>query len=410
MQAGRDVWRGSMAPMLPASTSGIPPPAARPEPFGNRFAGNPWWRRGLRRPGRVFSMRGPESRELHGGAFLPGLLLLWAMMRCKDEGGEAGDSPPNAGGSPPVAVLSASPRSGPAPLEVGFDASSSADPDGGGITCSWDFGNGQTSSSPTASVTYSVPGVYTATLTIVDPSGLSDQAEVVVLVEGSSAGESFAHAVVHLTNLERRAQGLPPLREEEMLASAALGHALDMASEDYFAHDSLDGRTPWDRIRDAGYDFNAAAENIAAGYSTPEEVVAGWMASSGHRANILLPDLRELGVGYFDEEGDTFPGPFGYRHYWVQDFGRRDDVFPVVIDDEAYRTADRSVELYLHGQGWAVRMKVSEDPSFTGASWQPFDPSLVWELSPDPGLKRVYVRLEGPGGAVRDAFDEIVLE
>ena len=134
------------------------------------------------------------------------------------------------------------------------------------------------------------------------------------------------------------------------------------------------------------------------------------MASSGHRANILSSGMRELGVGYFDEEGDTFPGPYGYRHYWVQDFGRRDDVFPVVIDDEAYRTADRPVELYLYGQGWAVQMMVSEDPSFTGASWQPFDSSLTWELSPEPGLKRVYARLQGPAGALRDALDEFVLD
>ena len=180
-------------------------------------------------------MKRPECPELHGGAFLPGLLVLWALAGCKGGGGDdAGGSPPTAGGSPPVAVLSASPRSGAVPLGVGFDASSSADPDGAGISYSWDFGNGQTSSSAAAFVTYAIPGVYTATLTITDPLGLSDQAEVTILVEGSSSGESFAHSVVHLTNLERRAQGLPPLKEEERLASAALGHALDMASEDYF--------------------------------------------------------------------------------------------------------------------------------------------------------------------------------
>lgn len=351
-----------------------------------------------------------SGRKFHGVAFLPGFLLLAALAGCKGGGGGGGGSSPAGGGSAPAAVLSASAQSGTAPLAVDFDASSSTDPEGARLSYSWNFGNGQTSTHAAASVTYMSPGVYSVSLTVRDPAGLTDRAQMAVQVLDSTAGETFAHAVVHLTNLERKAQGLSPLREEDHLASAALGHAQDMGLNDYFAHDSLDGRTPWDRILDAGYDFQMAAENIAAGYATPEDVVAAWMASAGHRANILNAGLRELGAGYYDDAGDVFPGPYGYRHYWVQDFGTRNDVFPVVIDDEAYSTADRSVDLYIYGQGWAVEMEVSEDPSFAGASWQAFSSSLTWELSAGSGAKRVHVRLMGPGGALADAFDDIVLE
>jgi uncharacterized protein YkwD len=76
------------------------------------------------------------------------------------------------------------------------------------------------------------------------------------------------------------------------------------------------------RLANAGYTFTGYrswswGENIAAGYSTPESVVAGWMASSGHRANILNAGYRDLGVGIVQKSGSR------YGYYWVQDFGAR---------------------------------------------------------------------------------------
>ena len=72
-----------------------------------------------------------------------------------------------------------------------------------------------------------------------------------------------------------------------------------------------------DRIEDAGYLWSAAGENIAAGYSTPQAVVTGWMNSAGHRQNILSSAYCDLGVGYAYNRSST------YDHYWTQDFGRR---------------------------------------------------------------------------------------
>jgi uncharacterized protein YkwD len=86
-----------------------------------------------------------------------------------------------------------------------------------------------------------------------------------------------------------------------------------MATGGYFSHDSRDGRTPFQRIAAAGYTFSIAAENIAAGQRTPQDVTAGWMNSPGHRANILNCSLVHIGVGY--AVGGT------YGTYWTQDFG-----------------------------------------------------------------------------------------
>jgi uncharacterized protein YkwD len=129
---------------------------------------------------------------------------------------------------------------------------------------------------------------------------------------------TYAEEVVALTNAERAKVGCPALAPSTQLNQAAQGHSTDMAVNDYFSHTSLDGRTPWDRILATGYTYTTAAENIAAGYSTPAAVVSGWMNSSGHRANILNCALTEIGVGYVYYTPDT--GSVNYQHYWTQVF------------------------------------------------------------------------------------------
>jgi len=128
----------------------------------------------------------------------------------------------------------------------------------------------------------------------------------------------FAEQVVTLTNQERAAHGCGPVTMEPRLRAAAQGHSEDMALNDFFSHTGSDGSSPWDRIHAQGYHYSTAGENIAAGYSTPEDVVAGWMASDGHRANILNCDFVHIGVGYYYLANDT--GSINYHHYWTQDF------------------------------------------------------------------------------------------
>lgn len=116
--------------------------------------------------------------------------------------------------------------------------------------------------------------------------------------------------VISLTNVERARAGCGPLRRDDRLDTAALGHSLDMATKVYFAHDSTDGRTFADRIREAGY-LSPGGENIARGQTTAAEVVRAWMDSPGHKRNILDCTFTTIGVGYA-QHGD----------YWTQDFGR----------------------------------------------------------------------------------------
>lgn len=131
----------------------------------------------------------------------------------------------------------------------------------------------------------------------------------------------FESEVTDLVNDERAAEGLDPLSYDADLTSAARDHSQDMGLNDYFNHTSQDGRSPGERITAAGYSWNTYGENIAAGYATPAAVVAGWMASPGHRANILNPNFCDIGVGYAYVASST------YGHYWTQDFGRKSGVY-----------------------------------------------------------------------------------
>lgn len=101
-----------------------------------------------------------------------------------------------------------------------------------------------------------------------------------------------------------------------MLFDAAAAHALDMATHDYFSHDSRDGRSFSDRITAAGYAWSAAGENIAAGYGSVEGVMAGWLESPGHCANIMGDSFTEVAVSCVRNDNAA------YRFYWVMELGR----------------------------------------------------------------------------------------
>ncbi|MBD2035360.1 pre-peptidase C-terminal domain-containing protein [Leptolyngbya sp. FACHB-321] len=134
-----------------------------------------------------------------------------------------------------------------------------------------------------------------------------------------STGNYFADKVVDLTNVQRVQFGLTPLLLQLQLTSAAQTHSQNMALSDFFSHTGADGSSASSRAQTAGYSSSYVGENIAAGYITPEEVIQGWMNSSGHRANILNMSYQEIGVGYYYLANDG--GQVNYKHYWTQGFG-----------------------------------------------------------------------------------------
>jgi len=105
-----------------------------------------------------------------------------------------------------------------------------------------------------------------------------------------------ASRIIQLTNSSRSQNGLTSLRESSTLDRAAFAKAKDMVANDYFAHTGPDGKRPWDWIKEAGYAYTLAGENLARDFSSAEATQNALMASESHKANILNPRYTEMGA------------------------------------------------------------------------------------------------------------------
>ena len=126
------------------------------------------------------------------------------------------------------------------------------------------------------------------------------------------SGSSFAAQVVELVNAQRAQAGLSALRLDTNAAQAAQTRAKEIQTS--FSHTRPNGSHFSTALKEAGVSYRSCGENIAWGQKTPEEVMEGWMNSSGHRANILNPEYTAIGVGYAQNGAGT--------GYWTQLFIR----------------------------------------------------------------------------------------
>lgn len=127
------------------------------------------------------------------------------------------------------------------------------------------------------------------------------------------AGKAPEHSpqeleIFDLTNKVRKEHNLPALQLNPALSKIARAHAENMARQGKMEHD-LDGKTPFDRIKAAGYKYAVAGENIAVAEKGAKlgKIVTLWMDSKGHRENILSPDFTEIGIGIVRaKNGDSY--------------------------------------------------------------------------------------------------------
>ncbi len=148
-----------------------------------------------------------------------------------------------------------------------------------------------------------------------------------------------AGALVSMTNSARAENGLGALSTNSRLEAAAYAKANDMLEKDYFAHNSPDGKTPWDFIRGAGYNYTYAGENLAIGYANASELFNAWMNSSTHRDNILNSNFREIGISVVS--GD-FQGV--ETIVVVQEFGAPMETEPVIVETTPENTGEAAGE------------------------------------------------------------------
>ena len=125
---------------------------------------------------------------------------------------------------------------------------------------------------------------------------------------------AYAQEVLDLVNAERANAGLAPLTLDSSLNAAARVRAKEITTN--WGHTRPNGTKCTTAITDQGLSYSAASENISAGRWSASDVVNGWMASDGHRANILNPNYTKMGLGSVKVDND----PNGYGMYWVQMF------------------------------------------------------------------------------------------
>ena len=263
------------------------------------------------------------------------------------------------------------------------------------------------------------PGALASPPSVADRPGREVRSGVPRRVRSALEDDTFEQQVVELVNQERATYGgieRPPLKRVNLLDSSAEGHSSRMETQNFFSHCDLgNGSTHGTRMTAAGYDWmpGAASENILVGADTPASAIAGWMASEPHREGILDTAVRESGVGFVVNageagnvtwdldsncSGDLFnQGP--HQEYWTQNFGRRNGVYPLVIDREASSTNDQTVELYVYngspdyGETVMTQMQFSnDDVNYSG--WEPYDDEKIWSLSAGGGQKTVWVQLD----------------
>jgi len=202
----------------------------------------------------------------------------------------------------------------------------------------------------------------------------------------------YEQRLVELVNQARLNNGgLPPLKRTDSLDQASRYHAIDMAQDSYFEHNTYDRNSRGQLVFVCNWDSRlqtyyanpwSLAENIAAGQTTPEQAMNSWMGSSGHRANILDTSNWEIGVGYYS--GGS------WSHYWVQDFGQREGIYPLIINREDDLTFFTNVTLFIYGS-WS-QMRLRNDSGSWG-SWQTFQNQFSWNLQDQGGMRSVSAEL-----------------
>lgn len=165
-------------------------------------------------------------------------------------------------------------------------------------------------------------------LTDIGVAGANDAWSIILAAEDIQpplpSQQSAVAAILAATNRARASRrtcgtrqfaAAPPLAASTALSQAAFAHSTEMATLRYFSHEGKDGSQVGDRARNAGYAWQAIGENIASGMRTPNEAVAGWVASPGHCANLMNPGFTDMGAGFSETREN------GIVH-WTQVFGR----------------------------------------------------------------------------------------
>ncbi|HWS49296.1 MAG TPA: CAP domain-containing protein [Candidatus Methanoperedens sp.] len=110
------------------------------------------------------------------------------------------------------------------------------------------------------------------------------------------SSEITVQKVLSQTNLQRQNAGLPALQYSQTLSQSATAKAQDMFANNYWSHNSPQGKTPWDFFKSAGYQYTVAGENLAKDFYDTDGLIKAWMNSPTHKDNIINSKYQEIGI------------------------------------------------------------------------------------------------------------------
>lgn len=191
-------------------------------------------------------------------------------------------------------------------------------------------------------------------------------------VASVKADDITAAKIIELVNAERLLNGLDIVKESDLLNKAAKFKLKDMIENDYFAHTSPAGMTPWSWFEKSGYDYKYAGENLAINFSSARSQHKAWMASPTHRKNILNPRYREIGIAIGEGKIDGKESIVT-----VQMFGTLMAVAQSKNNEKASETSKETVA-EVSGQEKALKTFLPDVKESTSPILQPAKPSDQW--------------------------------
>ncbi|BBH68517.1 hypothetical protein ACTI_52020 [Actinoplanes sp. OR16] len=252
-------------------------------------------------------MPSPTNRRIRYTLTAIGALgMIGAGSAAIIAGSTAGDTEIRLAATTPEAVVTAEQADEPSPA-ASLEASPSAT-----ASASAPASASASASAPSPSASRTPSKSPTATVAAKARPKTSKTATPTKTTAAPAVDESVAAEILRLVNTERQAAGCDGLTTESRLEAAAQKHSQLQADQNTMSHQLPGEASMGDRVTAEGYRWRSVGENVAAGYTSAESVMEGWMNSPGHKANILNCGYEQLGVGLASSSSGT--------KYWTQNF------------------------------------------------------------------------------------------